>query len=202
MQVETIVTTETTRRIVDSARRLVQRRGYEGLRYADVSDEVGIRRASIHHHFPRKRDLARAVITSYSEQMQRQLDAIDRSSDDALARLERYAGLYRAVLDEDPEHMCPGGMLAADAIGLPDELRGDVEAFFALNVAWLTRVLAAGVEQGSVTVAATPENAQHTLASLQGALLMARFQASPAFLDATMRALRDWLTHTRPESAD
>jgi hypothetical protein len=71
--------------------------------------------------------------------------------------------------------MCPGGMLAADAIGLPDELR---------------------------TVDATPENAQHTLASLQGALLMARFRASPAFRDATTRALRDWLTHTRPDSAD
>jgi AcrR family transcriptional regulator len=118
----------------------VQRRGYEGLRYADLSEELGIRRASIHHHFPRKRDLARAVITSYTARMQRQLDDIDRSSDDALVRLERYR--RRPHPGERPAH--------------------------------------AGLAPG--------------------ALLMARFQASPAFLDATMHALREWLT--RAETAD
>ena len=40
--------------ILDAAQRMVQTRGYNGFSYADISDEVGLRKASIHHYFPRQ----------------------------------------------------------------------------------------------------------------------------------------------------
>lgn len=45
--------------ILTSAQRLVQQRGFNGFSYADIADEVGIRKASLHHYFPTKTDLGK-----------------------------------------------------------------------------------------------------------------------------------------------
>ncbi|HCN1086308.1 TPA: TetR/AcrR family transcriptional regulator, partial [Escherichia coli] len=47
-------TYENILRITDT---LIQQRGFLGFSYADLEKEIGIRKASIHHHFPRKTDL-------------------------------------------------------------------------------------------------------------------------------------------------
>lgn len=193
------MTTTTRLRVLTSAQRLVQRRGYQGLRFADVSDDVGVRRPSIHHHFPTKADLARETIASYREALAEQLARIDREATGALERIDGYVGLYRAVLEDDVEHMCPGGMLAADALSLPEKVRGEVDAFFSLNVRWVAQVLATGVDEGVVRVAADEANARQVVATLQGSLLLARLhQSPPSQLDAAAHQLREWLTAKTP----
>ena len=53
----------TTRdQIVKLADRFQKQRGYSGWSFGDISAEVGIRRASIHHHFPTRGALLAAVI--------------------------------------------------------------------------------------------------------------------------------------------
>ena len=37
--------------LLDSAERAVRQRGFDGFSYADLSKEIGIRKASIHYHF-------------------------------------------------------------------------------------------------------------------------------------------------------
>ena len=54
--------TSTRQKLIDSARHFIQTRGYNGFSYADVAEQVQVRKASIHHHFPAKSDLARAVV--------------------------------------------------------------------------------------------------------------------------------------------
>ena len=44
--------------------------------YADLAEVVGIRKASIHHHFPTKTDLAIALLRSYEERYGAALEAI------------------------------------------------------------------------------------------------------------------------------
>lgn len=48
---------DTRDKILDVADDLVQRVGLNAMSYTHISDAVGIRKASIHHHFPRKEDL-------------------------------------------------------------------------------------------------------------------------------------------------
>ena len=43
--------------ILDRAEALIQTRGYSAFSYQDISDTLGIRKASIHYHFPSKTDL-------------------------------------------------------------------------------------------------------------------------------------------------
>ncbi|MGO7998244.1 TetR/AcrR family transcriptional regulator, partial [Rhizobium ruizarguesonis] len=53
--------------ILTSARALIMTGGYHGFSYADIAAVVGIRNASIHHHFPSKTDLVRPLVVRYRE---------------------------------------------------------------------------------------------------------------------------------------
>jgi TetR/AcrR family transcriptional repressor of nem operon len=48
-------TTKTT--LLDVAEELLLTRGYNGFSYNDIAEKVGIRKASIHYHFPSKSGL-------------------------------------------------------------------------------------------------------------------------------------------------
>jgi TetR/AcrR family transcriptional repressor of nem operon len=41
---------------------LIQRVGLNAMSYKHISDAVGIRKASIHHHFPQKKDMVDALL--------------------------------------------------------------------------------------------------------------------------------------------
>lgn len=56
----------TRQQLLDSASALVRRQGYGAVSYADLADAVGIKPASIHHHFPAKDDLGAALVEAYS----------------------------------------------------------------------------------------------------------------------------------------
>lgn len=49
--------TSTSDKILEIAQSLIARGGYNGFSYADISAVIGIRKASIYHHFPTKAEL-------------------------------------------------------------------------------------------------------------------------------------------------
>jgi len=53
---------DTAEQILDLAETLIQTRGYSAFSYQDIADSLGIRKASIHYHFPSKTDLGIAVV--------------------------------------------------------------------------------------------------------------------------------------------
>ena len=53
--------------IVDLAQQRLQVAGYGGLHYGAIATELKIARAAVHHYFPNKVDLARAVIDQYCQ---------------------------------------------------------------------------------------------------------------------------------------
>ncbi len=164
----------TDQRILDVTQHLMQSLGYHGLSYAAVAEAVGLRKASIFHHFPTKEDLARAVVARYRSTVRDGIAAVDQATDDPWEKLGGYVGLYRGVL-ERREQMCLCGLLAAEATTLPEAVQAEMRAYFTEHEAWLSGVLAAGDAaallsvEGPVTVAA-----QLVLAGVEGAMLVAR----------------------------
>jgi TetR/AcrR family transcriptional repressor of nem operon len=174
--------------ILTSAQRLVQQRGFNGFSYADVADEVGIRKASLHHHFPTKSDLGLALINWFIDQLEVALAHFNSTIPQADDRLRAYTGIYRAALDAD--RMCLGGMLASDALTLDPVMLSGLRRFFARNVDWLTEVLAVGQAQGLLTLTGTPaDHARMMLSALQGALLIARATGDGEAFDRTASLL-------------
>jgi TetR/AcrR family transcriptional repressor of nem operon len=186
---------DTAARILDSAERLVQARGFNGFSYADVAAELGVTKASLHYHFRGKTELGQALIARYAERFSAALRQIEERIPGAPARLEAYAALYADVLRGD--RMCLCGMLAAEYGTLPQPIRDRVIGFFDENERWLERVLELGRADGSLRRDGPPprETARLIVSALEGAMLVARpygdsdrFQAAASGLLATLAA--------------
>lgn len=179
---------EMKEQILTIAQRLVQQRGFNGFSYADIAKEVGIRKASLHHYFPTKTDLAVALIENFTAQLERGLLHINSTFPQADARLKAYMGVYRATLEA--ECMCLAGMLSSDVLTLDPVAIPGLKRFFARNVEWLTEVLAAGNSQRLLVLTGTAtDHARALLAALQGALLIARATGDREAFDQTAALL-------------
>ena len=178
--------------LLAEAETLVRGRGYSGFSYADLADAVGIRKASIHHHFPTKTDLAIALLESYAVRYAEALDGILASSDDGVARVLAYADLYLGGVERGLGCLCAA--LAAEHDTLPPRLREDLGRFFAEHIAWLDRVLREGRANGSIRAGVEPGPfSRMIVATLEGALMMERFVGGAAGFRDTLTALQQGL---------
>ena len=188
---------ETAERILDSAERLVQKRGYNGFSYADVAAELGVTKASLHYHFPGKAELGEALVERYAARFAEALDEIDARGGDASAKLAAYARIYANVLRE--KRMCLCGMLAADYDTLPEAMREAVLRFFDDNEAWLTDVFEQGQAERSLRLdGSAAEAAQTLVGGLEGALLIARPYGEVARFEAAATRLLTSLAGAAP----
>jgi TetR/AcrR family transcriptional repressor of nem operon len=180
---------DTADRVVEAATAVVQTHGYNGFSYADIADMVGIRKASVHHHFPGKSDLGQEVASRYRRSFGEALADIESDTDDRIARLERYVELYARQLSEHGR-MCLCGMLAAEYSTLPGSVQDEVRGFFDEQRAWLARVL--GGERRPTADAR--RRADVFVAGLEGALLVARTDGNVARFRRIARDLIDAVT--------
>jgi TetR/AcrR family transcriptional regulator, transcriptional repressor for nem operon len=176
-------TADTGRRALDVAERLVQTRGFNGFSYADIAEALGVTKASLHYHFPSKADLGQRLIERYEAAFLEVLAGIDKAQQGAAQKLRRYAAIYAEVLRAN--RMCLCGMLASDYATLPKPMRERVRHFFDENEGWLARVLDEGREAGELAFKGTPvELARMIVASLEGAMMLARSYGEPPRFDA------------------
>jgi TetR/AcrR family transcriptional repressor of nem operon len=169
----TAPTPGTATRILDIAEQLVQVHGFNGFSYADIAAELGIRKASIHHHFPTKADLGARLIGRYRERFAHALRRIESGGADARDMLAQYVRIYAEVLRDN--RMCLCGMLAAEITALPRPLRAALRKFFDENEAWLADLLERARRAGELCFAGPARaQARHIISSLEGAMLVAR----------------------------
>src|SRR4051812_40273453 len=131
--------------ILAAAKLTAKAHGYSGLNFRDLADEVGIKAASIYHHFPSKADLGTAVAKRYWEDTATDLDTMLTKAADPIRALGHYPQIFRQSLESD-NRLCLCSFMSAEYDDLPKPVRKEVQAFADVNVAWLSRVLsAAGV---------------------------------------------------------
>lgn len=187
--------TGTAARILDIAERLVQVRGFNGFSYADIAEELGMSKASLHYHYPGKAELGADLIARYTARFAAALTAVDARLADPRAKLDAFAELYADVLRG--QRMCLCGMLAAEYQTLPETMQAAVLRFFDESETWLEGVLQEGQEQGTLLLRASPRDTAQTIVStLEGAMLVARsygdisrFQAAASQLVASLVAV-------------
>lgn len=169
-------TTDTKTAIMDVAQELIQRGGVNAMSYQHISDAIGIRKASIHHHFPTKDSLIEAVLQRYAVYFFRLVDDIFESKLDPEAKLRKYAGLFEATLCEGKkDKACLFGMLGAELSTLGSPSAAGVRKFYRENEARLARVLDEGREKGQFRFKGEAKVAAAMIfALLEGGALMAR----------------------------
>jgi TetR/AcrR family transcriptional regulator, transcriptional repressor for nem operon len=171
--------------ILTAARRTAQAHGYGGLNFRDIGAEVGIKAASIYHHFPSKADLGAAVAKRYWEDTAAGLEALSAANGDPKKALKAYPGLFRRSLEAD-NRMCLCSFMAAEYDDLPDAVKAEVQAFADVNVAWIAKMLAAA----SVPASKRKTRARAIYAAVAGAQLMARSHADLKLFDSLIDSFR------------
>jgi TetR/AcrR family transcriptional regulator, transcriptional repressor for nem operon len=160
--------------ILDVSQRLIQTRGYNGFSYRDIAQDLGIKAASIHYHFPTKSDLGVRLAVRYRERFRAELVAIAAAVDDPEEQLIRFGDLFRRTF-EVGSRLCLCGMLSAEIATLPEPVAAEVESFFRETQHWLSGVLDAGRDLGRFRFAGPAEQqARFLLAILEGAMVVAR----------------------------
>ncbi len=140
---------DTQTAILDTAQELIQKAGVNAMSYADISAVVGIRKASIHYHFPTKDDLIAALLDRYNPSFLKLVDLIVASPESAEIKLRRYCGLFEATLSSgEQDKACLCGMLGAELATLKNPLVTRVTQFYQDNEMRLAQILTEGRESG------------------------------------------------------
>lgn len=186
---------DTHERILDAAERLMVARGYNAFSYADISATVGVGKATIHHHFPTKADLAVAVLVHYRRNNRRHGEQLFAAVSDPVARLDAYVGYWEDCILRQDMPFCIGALLASEIPSLPDIVVQQVRGHFADLSGWLAGTIEDGIAKGRLKAAQGPKAAAETLmATVHGAMLAARVAGTdPAVFSAITRPALDQL---------
>ena len=166
---------DTKTRILDVAQDLIQRLGVNGMSYKDISEVVGIRKASIHTHFPKKDDLLIALLDRYNDRTLRVLDTIIASGESPEVKLRGYFGLYEATLCAGEDKVCLYAMVGAELATLNHPLSDRVRNFYRENVSRIAVILDEGRQNGEFSfVGDSLDTANLIFSLLEGGMLIAR----------------------------
>lgn len=171
--------------ILAAAKRAAQAHGYAGLNFRDLALEVGIKAASIYHHFPSKSELGQALAKRYWEDAAADLEAMADGAD-PVDCLRQYPVTFRRALEME-NRMCVCSFMASEYDDLPPEVQKEIQLFTDVNVAWLSkRLVAAGI----VGPDRSEQRAYAIFSAISGAQVVARGRADIALYDAIVDGYR------------
>ncbi|MEM5428652.1 TetR/AcrR family transcriptional regulator [Cupriavidus oxalaticus] len=171
--------------LIDAAERLMRSKGYAAFSYADLVDEVGIRKPSIHHHFPTKEDLGVAIVEGYIERVKAEFDRMEAEGEDLEARLAGFIRGFQDGLLAGKLPLC--GALAAEMTVLPERLKALTHHFFDIQLKWLARILDHAVASHQIPAKTDTEGKAYQLLSLmEGSSLVSWVMRDRPPIDSSM----------------
>ncbi|MCZ6801706.1 MAG: TetR/AcrR family transcriptional regulator [Nitrospirae bacterium] len=175
--------------ILDVAGELLQTRSFSSFSYQDLSDRIGISKASIHHHFPSKDALGKALVERYQSVYRKALEEISLKHSKPWDQLETYFAMVGKVI-QSGNKICPTGALQAEHNVISADMQTEVRALCKIFHTWLSGVLTDGKKTGAMVFSGTADD-QATLiyVALQGAMQNARAEGSKPF-NAVVRQLK------------
>jgi TetR/AcrR family transcriptional repressor of nem operon len=175
-------TNDTRKQILHTARELLMTRSYLGFSFQDVADRVGIRKASLYHHFATKDALAIAILQESRSAFERWVGPMQLP---AAKKLDLYIRMYRDTLGAG-RVMCPAGSMIPGWDCMEDSVRHEVHMLRQVQVDWLTQLY---IERGDKAPRARAR-ASHMFAICQGALATARIIGDVAAFDEVIASAR------------
>ncbi len=173
--------------LLNAGESLIRNRGYNGFAFRELADEVGIKSASVHYHFPTKISLVEAIMERYHQQFMVVLHSINDEEHSALKRFERFIKFYRGAVNEDRAlTLCM--MIGHEKSSLPDTVNDQLAKLIKDVLAWLTLLCLEITPE--LTKKQAKERATFIHSSLQGGILGSSAVGSASYFDQVARQLR------------
>ncbi len=193
---------DTRTAILDLAEELVRSRSFNAFSYQDIAERIGIRKASIHYHFPSKEDLGVAMVERLRRQAVAWASAQVERNASPLERFDAYLAFQAESLCRNGM-ICPQGILGAEYNALPERVKESYLEFLEQIQGWLASVLRKGQEQGFFSDDASPEDQAALIQSAtQGALQLSRASGSAQRYHGVVRWLRQHIVLQEQPSAE
>jgi len=177
--------------ILKTAEELILSYGYQGFSYKDISDQINIRKASIHYHFPTKEDLGVAFITKYSRLFALWCKRVENLS--GKDKLHAFCTMY-GELSNEGTRICPIGMVAADYHKMPLQIQQRSQQLITQVEIWLEEMIVTGMTNREFKPTLHPqEMTRHIIYAMSGALKMARIYKDKSRITQTQAALVEYL---------
>jgi TetR/AcrR family transcriptional regulator, transcriptional repressor for nem operon len=187
------MTTNTKRAILDLAETLLQDKGFNGFSYTHIANELGVKNAAIHYHFPTKEDLGCAIVQRYRDRFQLWVNNARVKDLSPQEKLDWFFDIY-ANMRADHGKVCIAGALETEFNSIPDALRQQTESLTGELLTWLVSTLEEGREAGVFQFKGQPaDKAALILSSVQGALQMARALGTDKFYAVVTQHKQDLL---------
>ncbi len=162
---------------MDLARGYLQQVGYNGFSFQTIADRLGIRKASVHHHFRSKEEMGIALLDEYVSAFRGWIERVALEPD-ARRRLRAYFAIFETFA-ADRAKICPLLVLSADFYTLPEGLKGKLVELHDVQRAWLVKTLGEAKDSGEISKEIrTTEAADAILSAIQGALALARVRGT------------------------
>lgn len=126
--------------ILDAAERMARTGGYHDVSFRRIADDVGIKSASVFHHFASKEVLGAAMARRYIDRFMESIGDPHDANTSPQEKLQRYCKAFTHALEVDRQ-MCLCGMLGAEISSLPADVALETRRFFSLNIDWLEAAL-------------------------------------------------------------
>lgn len=171
---------------------LLQTKGYENFSYHDISLAMGITKASIHYHFPKKEDLGVALCNAIQQWHHGMFEHIQQTGSDNRDKLNRY---IQGLLDyaKGNNKICPLSSLQADVTSLPAAMLAAIKALDQHELIFIASLLEAGRQQNEFNFTGESQQvAAIVVLTLKGALQYSRIHGSGS-LEPTLNQLKTLL---------
>lgn len=161
--------TDRKEQILATASEILETKSFSAFSYQDLADRLGIRKASIHHHFPTKDTLGVALLERYQQNGKRIMGELAASGTPAVA-LAGMFDLSEEVLLKSPAEVCPSGAFEVDAAALSDEMLQKLRETKTDFLEDLAALLDAARQQGDISfLGDVRDQAAAIMAAMQGA---------------------------------
>jgi TetR/AcrR family transcriptional repressor of nem operon len=183
---------DTKTRILEVAEDLIRRFGLNGMSYHHISEAVGISKASIHHHFPKKENLVEDLLNSCRIAYGSRYKVIVDGEGSAPEKLRLLAGVFADGLKK--EKICLVGTISADLNSLQVNSRKILETTIQSTVDIFTIPFKQGRKENSISITGKEEDMAYTFYSfLLGAQISARAHGgAESFQNATEALIKGW----------
>ena len=164
----------TKEKILREGLKLIQTKGYNGFSFKDIAESIGIRKASVHHHFKSKELLGVQVIEYYRNKLIDQAEEFLTRNIPTGEKLDGYFNFFLYWYNRG-QRVCPAGVLTAEFSTLPESLQTEVKTLAGYNISWIERVLMEENRNGTFKIPGSPrDKAEEIATKIQGALLWGR----------------------------
>jgi TetR/AcrR family transcriptional regulator, transcriptional repressor for nem operon len=176
---------DTRTKILDVADDLVQRVGLNAMSYKHISDAVGIRKASIHHHFPKKEDLVDELLKRCEISYGYRYCQIADGKGEAPEKLRKLTAVFAEGLSN--KKLCLVGSICTNSNTLHDTSSHILQDTIKNTMSIFSRVFGQGRVEQTLNFEGSDEEAGFAFFSfLVGAQTISRtFGGTEKFLKAT-----------------